>query len=111
MGRRLSAREPPEYGSDRHAKSAEIALGENISGHDLSRRENIWKWFSMLIDDARAIINFNAHVCERDTRPQRQRVERRPFDGYSPIAFRRREPARAVSAQLVHAQVGVPRRR
>src|SRR5450631_4114050 len=104
-GRRLSARQPAEHRADGQAEAAQITFGENVSGHDFSRGENILERLSALLDNARAIVHFNAHVSEGNTWAQREGVERWLVDGHGPVAFWRSEPARAVSVQLIHAQI------
>src|SRR4029077_5302973 len=78
--RRLLARKPAEYGADRQAEAAKEALGENVPGHVFARREHILKCSPAFIDDARAFVHRDAHVCKRDPRPQRQTVKRWTID-------------------------------
>src|SRR5216683_8194464 len=109
--RRLLARKSAEYGADRQAETSEVTFRENIAGHDFSRREHILKRFPILIDDARAFVYRDSHVRERDPWPQRQPIKRRTIDRKRPIAFRRRDAARAVAIQAFHAQLRVSVRR
>src|SRR5579872_7085018 len=98
--RRLSARQSAEHGADRQAEASKITFGENVSGHDFSRRENILKCAPALIDDARAFVHLDSHVCERDPRPQRKPIKRRTIDRNRPVAFRWSEAARGIAVQL-----------
>src|SRR5579863_9356530 len=102
--RRLSARKPAEYGADGQAETSEVTLRKNVSGHDFSRGKYILEGPPALIDDARAFVHRDSHVCERDPRAQRQPVKWRTIDRLRPVAFRRRDAARAVAVQALHAK-------
>src|SRR5579863_8758186 len=89
--RRLPARKLAEHGADRQAETPEVALREDVPGHDFSRRKHILEWPPASIDDARAFVHRDSHVRERDPRPQRQTVKRRTIDRNRPIALWRRD--------------------
>src|SRR3989454_8984136 len=82
----LPSGDAPEYRPDGHAEPRQVALAENVAGHDLTRRENIGASAQPL--DFGSFIHFHAQIRKRDSRPQGIAVEGRPVDSLRPVGLR-----------------------
>src|ERR1700681_332911 len=103
----LSPREFAEHGTYRQTKSAEVALGENIPGHDFSGRVHIRKWPATLIEHTSPFIHGDSHVRERNARPKRKPIKWRTINRNGPITFWRRDTSGASAVQNLDANLGV----
>src|SRR6185437_12659876 len=95
MARGLLARDAPERGADRHADPGEIALAEDVAGHDLARGPDVLGEPAVLHAHAGLVVDADAEVGEGDAGAQRPRVVRRRVDAARPMGLRRRDSLRA----------------
>ena len=82
----LPSGDAPEYRADGHAEPGQVALADNVAGHDLAGRENVGARAKPL--HFRSFIHFHAEIRKRDSRPQRIAVEWRQVDGLRPVGLR-----------------------
>src|SRR2546427_9632912 len=81
--RSLPSGNTSEYRTNRHPESGQVALAENVAGHDLACRENVWVRSEAL--HLSPLIHFHSEISERDSRPQRIAMERRAVNGLRPV--------------------------
>src|SRR3989442_3233128 len=81
--RGLPSGDTPEHRTDRHSEPGQVALTENVARHDLARRENVGVRSQAL--RLSSLIYFHSEIRERDSRPQRIAVERRPVNSLRPV--------------------------
>src|SRR5579863_1753252 len=93
----LATCNPAENGADRHAKPGEIALAENVAGHDLTGGENIRRSPAIAHLDRSVLVHFHAQIGECDAWTQRICEERRRIEFPCPIRLIRIQSPRAAA--------------
>src|SRR5256885_11853319 len=91
MARGLLSRDAAERGADRHANSRDIALAEDVAGHDLAGGEDVSRRGIALPEHLRPLVHRNAAAGEGVIRSQRIRNERCWIDRRRPMALGRRQ--------------------
>src|SRR5665213_1080462 len=102
------SRQPSKDRADGQAKARQVALGQNIAGHDLSRGINVGKGTAACFDHARGVIDLDAHVGKRNSRTQWKSIIRRSIERQGPIAFRRMKAIRLRSVKRSGTKVRIP---
>ena len=98
---RLSAGNAAEDRANGHAHAGNIALSQNIAGHDLSRGEEIGGGAVVLHKDARILVHFQSEIGEGDSGAQRVSEERGLVDRPGPMRLRRIDPLGAAAIEGV----------
>src|SRR5574338_322891 len=62
VGAGLPPRDAAEHGADRHAEAGQVALAENVLGHDLARGPEIRRRAAVLHEHARALVDAHPEV-------------------------------------------------
>src|SRR3989338_9076674 len=110
MARRLPPGDPAEDKADRQSESRQIASPEDVSGHDLSRGEDVFRRAVVLHHDLPPFVHRHSQISEGDARPQRVAVERRRIDRQRPVALRRIEPFGPAVVEPAHIEYARPHR-
>src|SRR6202158_6259587 len=92
MGGGLPARDPAEHGSDGHAEAGQVALAEDVAGHDLAGRPQVLHRAAVLHQHPRALVDADAQAGEGDAGAQRVAQEGRGGEGPGPVRLGRGEP-------------------
>src|SRR5262245_47752036 len=87
--RSLPSGNPAEHRADSHAEPGQVTLPDNIAGHDFACGEDVGSGAKPL--HFGLLVHLHSEIRERDSRPQRITVERRPVDSEGPMRFRRSE--------------------
>src|SRR5580704_3572338 len=88
-----------ENGPDRHAEPGEIALAQNIAGHDLTGCENIRRSPAIAHEDGGAFVHLHAQISKCNPRTQRVREERGCIELARPVRFVRTQAASAAAVE------------
>src|SRR6266481_1841313 len=105
----LPARDPAEYGSDGHAEAGQVALAEDVAGHDLAGRPQVLDRAAVLHQHAGALVDADAQVGERDAGAQRVPEKGRGVDGAGPVRLGRGEPRGGAVVEGVAVEAARPR--
>src|SRR5258706_882376 len=89
MARCLLSGDASESGADRHADTGEIALAEDVAGHDFAGGENVVRRLVVVHDDLGALVDSDAEVGEGNARPQRIGEKRWRVEGSRPVGLGR----------------------
>src|ERR1700743_1007885 len=84
MGGCFLSGDPPEDGRDRESESGQVALGQDVSGHQLARGEQVRAGLAVVADDAGLLGDLHPEIGERDAGPQRIGPVRRGGHGAGP---------------------------
>src|SRR5678816_2910573 len=93
VGGGLPPRDATEHGADGHAESGQVALAEDVAGHDLTRGPEVGHRAAVLHEHVGALVDAYPEVREGDPRAQRVADEGRGVDGPGPVRLGRGEPA------------------
>src|SRR5438105_11221706 len=81
--RSLPSGDTSEDRTDRHPEPGQVALAENVAGHDFAGRENVGVRSQAL--HLSSLVHFHSEIREGDSRPQWIAKERRPVNGLRPV--------------------------
>src|SRR6202045_2384291 len=87
----LPARDPAEQGSDGYAEVGQVALAEDVAGHDLAGGPQVLDRAAVLHQHPGALVDADAQVGEGDAGAQRVAQEGRGVDGPGPVRLGRGE--------------------